>query len=73
MTVWVNGRQVLRDNNRDYRWPGEVVVDARLRQGWNELLAKVGEQDGTWTFGLEVLDSLARAPAPGIRFATEPP
>jgi hypothetical protein len=73
MTVWLNGHEVLRDNNRDYRWPGEVVVDASLRQGWNELLVKVGEQEGTWTFGLEVLDHLTRAPAPGIRFATEPP
>ncbi|MCA8922695.1 MAG: DUF3857 domain-containing protein [Planctomycetes bacterium] len=66
--LWVNGQPApAADVRRPYR-PDQNVVGVLLRQGWNHVLLKVGEQTGDWRFSLRVT-ALAGGPATGVRQA----
>ena len=51
--IWVNGQQVHDVKGGRQARPGQDVVKARLKKGWNEIRAKVDNIVGTWELYLE--------------------
>lgn len=51
--VWVNREKVFDIKGGRQAKPGQDVVKGRLREGWNEILAKVDNITGTWELYLE--------------------
>ncbi len=48
--VWLNGKQVLNNGVPGAAVAGEDKVAVTLKQGWNQLLVKVGQWTGPWEF-----------------------
>ncbi|NQT86530.1 hypothetical protein HQ560_07190, partial [bacterium] len=53
MKVWVNGSLLPGDAKKDGAWPGKAP--AKLKAGWNEVLVKIAQDAGGWTFLLDLL------------------
>jgi tetratricopeptide (TPR) repeat protein len=84
--VWVNGRELWRhDADREAGFDQDVF-GAVLRPGWNSLLVKVGQADGSWGLrlrltapagepleGLRCSPAMPRAPAAPFEGAPPPP
>ncbi len=51
--VWVNRARVDDVKQQRAAEPGQDVVNARLREGWNEILVKVDNVSGGWALFLE--------------------
>jgi hypothetical protein len=51
--VWVNGEKVHDVKGGRQARPGQDLVKARLKKGWNEILAKIDNIIGTWELYLE--------------------
>jgi hypothetical protein len=51
--LWVNRKKVHDVKGGRQARPGQDVVKARLKKGWNEILAKVDNITGTWELYLE--------------------
>jgi hypothetical protein len=51
--VWVNGDKVHDIKGGRQARPGQDLVKAQLKKGWNEIRAKVDNIVGTWEFYLE--------------------
>jgi hypothetical protein len=52
--LWVNRKQVHDVKGGRQAKPGQDLVKARLKRGWNEILAKVDNIAGTWELYLEL-------------------
>ncbi len=52
--LWVNGEKVHDVKGGRQARPGQDVVKARLKKGWNEIRAKVDNITGTWELYLEL-------------------
>jgi hypothetical protein len=62
--LWVNGRPVHDVKGGRQARPGQDMVKARLRKGWNEIRAKVDNIFGTWELYLEFRTADGRQPLP---------
>jgi hypothetical protein len=51
--LWINREKLLDVKGGRQAKPGQDVVKAHLREGWNEILAKVDNIVGTWELYLE--------------------
>ena len=71
IVVWLNGAEVLRHNGQRGAAPAQDKVKATLKQGWNEVLLKVGQLAGDWGFFFEV-KTPDGTPVPGLKAATGP-
>lgn len=56
IAVWVNGEEIHRHNAFRGATPDEDVAPCRLRRGWNEVLAKIGQNGGGWALYLRFTD-----------------
>jgi hypothetical protein len=45
----------------------------RLQTGWNEVLVKIDNIEGTWAFYLELLDPPTGNALPGVQYRATPP
>ena len=54
--VWLNGEIVHANNAARAAIPGADKVDVQLQQGWNELMLKVTQNNGPWSFCLRLCD-----------------
>jgi len=48
--VWLNGKLVHSNYANRGMSPRQDLVDVKLRHGWNELMLKVVDHEGGWTF-----------------------
>ena len=65
--LWVNN-EVIHANNTDRGVvPGQDKVKAKLRQGWNDLLAKISQNGGGCGMSLRITAANAEG-IPGLRF-----
>lgn len=48
--VWLNGKLVHSNYANRGMSPRQDLVDVKLRNGWNELMLKVVDHEGGWTF-----------------------
>ena len=48
--VWLNGKLIHANNTNRGMSPRQDLVKAKLREGWNELLLKVVDNSGGWSF-----------------------
>jgi hypothetical protein len=48
--VWLNGKVIHANNANRGMSPREDLVNTRLNKGWNDLLLKVTDNSGGWTF-----------------------
>ncbi len=46
----MNGGDVWSKDAYRAAWPRQDVLPIRLRQGWNDVLLKVGQVEGEWGF-----------------------
>ncbi len=60
--VWVNGEKVHDVKGGRQAKPGQDLVKARLKKGWNEIRAKVDNIIGTWELYLEFRTADGRRP-----------
>ncbi|MCZ6603333.1 MAG: DUF3857 domain-containing protein, partial [Planctomycetota bacterium] len=71
LKVWCNGRLLLeRDVHRKARRDQDGVGIA-LRKGWNQILIKVAERDGSWRFAARIHGADGH-PLQGIQISTSP-
>jgi hypothetical protein len=70
--LWVNGEKVHDVKGGRQAKPGQDVVRARLKKGWNEIRAKVDNIVGTWELYLEFRTADGGQPLP-IRSTSAPP
>jgi hypothetical protein len=69
-TLYLNGELLeKRATNRGFRLDDDFA-DGALRGGWNRLLLKVHNGDGSWGFLVRVTDRAGR-PVPGLRISAE--
>jgi hypothetical protein len=68
--VWVNGDLVHQLNvNRGHN-QGEDVVEASLKEGWNQILMKITQGTGGWEASLVITDT-ANKPLQDLKYMTE--
>jgi hypothetical protein len=71
--IWVNGQQVHDVKGGRQARPGQDVVKARLKKGWNEIRAKVDNIIGTWELYLEFRTADGRQPLKLFSTSAPPP
>jgi hypothetical protein len=71
--VWVNGEQVHDIKGGRQARPGQDVVKARLKKGWNEVRAKVDNIVGTWELYLEFRTADGGRPLKVFSTSSPPP
>ena len=71
--LWVNGEQVHDVKGGRQARPGQDLVKARLRKGWNEIRAKVDNIIGTWELYLEFRTADGRQPLRLFSTSVPPP
>jgi hypothetical protein len=54
--VWLNGEQVWNKDVYRVAVPGQDLLPVHLRQGWNQVLVKVGQAEGDWGFYFRLTD-----------------
>jgi len=50
LAIWLNGQEVLRENEVRALTPGQSHAELKLKAGKNQLLVKVGNIAGDWAF-----------------------
>ena len=50
LKVWVNGKMVHANNTNRGLTPRQDMVKVKFQKGWNELLVKVVDHEGGWSF-----------------------
>jgi len=75
--VRVNGEEVWYKHAKRAFKTDEDYFSAWLKEGWNEVLVKIGNYDGNWAFCLRVLDAegslkFALQPGAGAAVAKQP-
>ena len=48
--MWLNGEDTWSKDAYRAAWPRQDVLPVHLRQGWNDVLLKVGQAEGEWGF-----------------------
>jgi hypothetical protein len=71
--LWVNGEQVHAVKGERQARPGQDMVKARLKQGWNEVRAKVDNITGTWEMYLEFRTADGKQPLRLFSTSSPPP
>ena len=71
--VWVNREKVFDIKGGRQAKPGQDVVKAHLREGWNEILAKVDNITGTWELYLEFRAADGARPLKMFSTSSPPP
>lgn len=71
ISVFVGGSRVLHDPTHKPAAPDQRVTSVSLKAGWNEVVAKVGQDDGAWAFYLR-LTAPDGAPLPDLKWAVRP-
>jgi hypothetical protein len=71
--VWVNAEQVHDVKGGRQARPGQDLVKARLRKGWNEIRAKVDNIVGTWELYLEFRTADGGQPLKVLSTSSPPP
>ena len=71
--LWVNGEKVHDVKGGRQARPGQDVVKARLKKGWNEIRAKVDNITGTWELYLEFRTADGRRPLETITSSAAAP
>lgn len=67
VAVWVNGKEVHRNNVTRGAYPDSDIASCELRAGWNEVLCKVGQSNGGWGLFLRFND-----PDGSLRYGLSP-
>src|SRR5262249_40628749 len=70
--LWVNGEQVHDVKGGRQARPGQDLVKARLKKGWNEVRAKVDNIIGTWELCLEFRTADGRQPLKIVSTSSPP-
>jgi hypothetical protein len=70
--LWVNRRQVHDIKGGRQAKPGQDLVKARLKKGWNEVRAKVDNIMGTWELYLELRSADGSEPLKLLSSSTPP-
>jgi hypothetical protein len=71
--LWVNREQVHAVKGGRQARPGQDLVKARLKKGWNEILAKVDNIIGTWELYLEFRTADGGQPLKLLSASAPPP
>ena len=69
--VWLNRQLIHSKLAQRSAIPGDDVVSAQLKAGWNQLLVKVEEQVGGWGFYLSIADPKRRT-LTDLEFSAKP-
>ena len=56
VAIWLNGEEIHRNNAFRGAVPDQDAAACRLREGWNEVLAKIGQNGGGWALYLRFTD-----------------
>ena len=56
VAVWINGEEIHRHNAFRGAIPDQDTASCKLREGWNEVLAKIGQNGGGWALYLRFTD-----------------
>ncbi|MBT3606202.1 MAG: hypothetical protein HN521_24290 [Candidatus Latescibacteria bacterium] len=56
VAVWVNGKEVHRNNVGRGAFPDSDIVPCELNAGWNKVLCKIGQSGGGWGLFLRFND-----------------
>ncbi|MFT5367038.1 MAG: hypothetical protein ACI8V2_001996 [Candidatus Latescibacterota bacterium] len=56
VAVWINGKEVHRNNFSRGAFPDSDIVPCELDAGWNEVLCKIGQNGGGWGLYLRFND-----------------
>lgn len=68
--IWLNGKLVHRNQAQRGSAPGQDRVPVRLKKGWNQVLLKIEDQVGGWSFYWTVAaDGPAKGLLARVRFA----
>ena len=66
--AWLNG-QLIHDKNKSGAVKAdEFNVPLKLEEGWNRLLFKVNNVNGTFGLKMRITDA-AKAPVPGLEYS----
>jgi hypothetical protein len=71
--VWINRKIVHDKAAARVAAPNSERTPVRLQTGWNEVLVKIDNIEGTWAFYLELLDPPSGEPLPGVQYRITPP
>ncbi len=71
LAVWVNWREVYREQADRTAVPDQAAVTIRLRAGWNALLLKIGQSEDDWGFYAR-LTGPDGSPLAGLSVETDP-
>lgn len=71
IVVWLNGTEIFRHNDRRGATPAQDKLTAQLKQGWNEVLLKIGQLPGGWGFYFEIKTPDGE-PVSDLKVATRP-
>lgn len=71
--VWINRKQVLDKGGYRATQPGSERTPIRLKAGWNEVLVKIDNVAGFWSYCLELLDPPSGKGLPGVLYRILPP
>jgi hypothetical protein len=61
LKAWLNGEPIISKDIYRIAAPAQDLVPVRLRQGWNNVMCKIGQAEGEWGFHMSVSDALGRA------------
>jgi hypothetical protein len=71
--LWVNGEKIHDIRGGRQARPGQDIVKARLKKGWNEIRAKVDNIVGTWELYVEFRTADGRRPLETVTSTSPPP
>ena len=71
LAIWVNDTVVYSQDTYRTMYMDQDVIKVRLHKGWNKLLVKVCEDEGTWKFVLRVTDDNGNS-IPTIKYSLTP-
>jgi signal transduction histidine kinase len=54
--LWLNGKEILNYDISRLAEPDEDIINAVLKEGWNEILLKVADTSGAWGFYFRITD-----------------
>ena len=67
---WLNGQEIHRHCEPRGLRIGEDIIFAQLKEGWNQVLLKIGQVGGGWEFCLQIFN-LEGKPIEELRCSTE--
>jgi hypothetical protein len=71
--AWINRQLVLDKAAQRATEPSSERTPVRLKAGWNELLVKIDNGFGWWSFCLELLDPPSGKALPNVQYQITPP